>query len=134
MISAIGTAGELQFMLIDGPGNSYVFKDFLEKFVHDSEKPVFLVIDNHKSHKSQLVIDCVKFTNGKLELHYIPPYAPQLNPDEQAWENVKGKAAKKCPSGEHKMRGFIRRALEELKKTPEIIMGFFRHPDCGFAT
>jgi len=39
----------------------------------------------------------VEFTNGKLELFYIPPCAPQLNPDEQVWKNVKGQAAKKCP-------------------------------------
>jgi len=134
MISAVSTAGELQFMLIDGPGNSYTFKDFLEKLVHDSEKPIFLVVDNHSSHKSKLVMDYVKSTKGKLELFYIPPYAPQLNPDEQVWKNVKGKAAKKCPTDKREMRCFLRNAFENLMQTPEIVMGFFRHPDCGFVT
>jgi len=134
MISAVSTAGELQFMLIDGPGNSYTFKDFLEKLVHDSKKPIFLVVDNHSSHKSKLVMDYVKSTKGKLELFYIPPYAPQLNPDEQVWKNVKGQAAKKCPFDVREMRGFLRNAFEDLKQTPEVVMGFFRHPDCGFVT
>jgi len=115
MISAVSTAGELQFMLINGSGNSYTFKDFLEKLVHDSEKPIFLVVDNHSSHKSKLVMDYVKSTKGKLELFYIPPYAPQLNPDEQVWKNVKGQAAKRCPFDVREMRGFLRNAFEDLR-------------------
>jgi len=63
--------------------------DFLEKLVHDSPQPVILVAENHSSHKSQLVMDYVKSTDGKLELHYIPPYAAQLNPDEQVWKTSK---------------------------------------------
>jgi len=95
--------------------------------------PHFLVVDNHNSHKSKLVMDYVKSTNGKLELFYIPPYAPQLNPDEQVWKNVKRQSAKKCPSDILEMRGFLRNAFEDLRKTSEVVMGFFRHPDCGFA-
>jgi len=94
--------------------------------------PFFLVVDNHSSHKSKLVMGYVKSTNGKLELFYISPYAPQLNPDEQVWKNVKGQAAKKCPSDKWEMRGFLRNTFEDLRKTLEMIMGFFRHPDCGF--
>jgi|GEM_PF-1478336 len=115
MISAVGTTGELQFMLVDGPRNSYTFKEFLERLLHDSQEPVILVVDNHSSHKSAMVTDYVKSTEGKLELRYIPLYAPQLNPDEQVWKNVKSQVSKKCPSDFHEMRGFVREGLELLK-------------------
>jgi len=133
-ISAVGTTGKLQFMLVDGPENSCTFKEFLERLIHDSQEPVILVVDNYSSHKSALVMDYVKSTKGKLELHCIPPYAPQLNPDEQVWKNVKSQVSKKCPSDFHEMRGFVREGLELLKGMPDVIKGFFRHPDCGFVT
>jgi len=79
-------------------------------------------------------MDYVKSTKEKLELFYIPPYAPQLNPDEQVWKNVKGQAAKRCPFDVREMRRFLRNVFEDLKQTPEVVMGFFRHPDCGFVT
>jgi len=97
MISAVSTASELQFMLSDDSGNSYVFKDFLEKLVHDFEIPIFLVVDNHSLHKLKLVIDYVKSTKGKLELFYIPPYAQQLNPDETNMKKCQKARGKKMP-------------------------------------
>jgi len=111
-------------MLVDGPGNSHTFKNFLEKLVHDSESPIILVVDNHKSHKSGIIIDYVKSTEGKLELHYIPPYAPQLNPDEQVWKNIKENVAKRCPSDKYELRALIKNAFEMLQEMSEIIRGF----------
>jgi hypothetical protein len=35
------------------------------------------------------VIEYVASTNGKLELHYLPGYAPELNPDELVWNYMK---------------------------------------------
>jgi len=49
-------------------------------------------------------------------------------------ENIKGQAAKQCPSDKYEMLGYLRKALEYLKKTSGVIMGFFRRPECGFTT
>jgi transposase len=62
----------------------------------------------------------------------LPPYSPQLNPDEQVWKNVKEQVAKQFPRDRFDLRAMIRKAMERLQAMPEIIKGFFRHPDCGF--
>jgi len=36
-----------------------------------------------------MVQDYVASTNGRLELHFLPGYAPELNPDEFVWNHVK---------------------------------------------
>ncbi|MBS0493648.1 MAG: transposase, partial [Proteobacteria bacterium] len=74
----------------------------------------------------------VKSTNGILELHYLPPYSPQLNPDEQLWKNVKERVAKQFPTDKWQLRALLNKALERLQVMPEIVRGFFAHPECGF--
>ena len=34
----------------------------------------------------------VEEQDGDLELYYLPPYSPELNPDELAWNDLKNKA------------------------------------------
>jgi transposase len=60
------------------------------------------VLDSLPAHKARVVQDYVVSTNGKLELHFLPGYAPELNPDELVWSYVKRTGTAKNPlvSGE----------------------------------
>lgn len=132
MISAISSSGELQFMLIEGRSNAQVLKEFLQQLMLDAKTPIILVVDGHPIHKANLVKEYVASTKGQLELHYLPPYSPQLNPDEQVWKNVKERVAKQFPADKWQLRAFLTKALERLQQVPEIVRGFFAHPECGF--
>lgn len=132
MMSAIGLDGQLHFMLVDGRSNAEVFKGFLQQLLIGAEKPIILVVDGHPIHKAKLVNEFVASTEGRLALCYLPPYSPQLNPDEQVWKNVKERVAKQFPRDKYDMRRMLREALERLKQLPETVRGFFRHPECGF--
>jgi|GEM_PF-4940726 len=48
------------------------------------------------------------------------------------WKNVKERVAKQPPIDGCELRKLLIEALERLKSTPEIIMEFFNHPECGF--
>jgi transposase len=50
---------------------------------------VFLVLDGHPVHRSNAVKAFAESTNGQLRLFFLPGYAPELNPDEWVWKNVK---------------------------------------------
>ena len=52
-------------------------------------KPVHLVLDSLPAHKTALVKKYVASTEGRLTLHFLPGYAPDLNPDELVWSHVK---------------------------------------------
>ncbi len=131
MLSAVGTGGQLQFMLHEGLVNAAVFRTFLEQLMLGATQPIFLVVDGHSIHKAKLVSEYVASTNGMLELHFLPPYSPQLNPDEQVWKSVKERVAKQKPLDKISLRRLIQGALERLQNLPEIVRGFFRHPDCA---
>jgi len=132
MISAVSMTGEFQFMLIDGKINANVFKKFLEQLILGTKEPIMLVVDGHSIHRAKIIKEYVESTRGMLELHYLPPYSPQLNPDEQVWKNIKERVAKKPHSTKQELQKLLVEALDRLQKTPEIIRGFFRHPECGF--
>lgn len=48
-------------------------------------------IDAHLAHKAKVAKKFVKARRDRIELFYLPPYSPELNPDELAWAHVKGK-------------------------------------------
>ena len=56
---------------------------------------MFLVVDGHPSHRAKVVAKYVAACRGGLELHFLPPYAPDLNPDEFVWQH----ASKATPFG-----------------------------------
>lgn len=131
MLSAIATDGQLHFMLHEGTVNAEVFCSFLRQLMLGAKKPILLVVDGHSIHRAGIVGEYVKSTNGKLELHFLPPYSPQLNPDEQVWKNVKERVAKQKPTDKFSLRILINAALVRLQKLPSIVCGFFQHPECA---
>jgi transposase len=75
----------------------------------------------------------VEEQDGKLSLFYLPPYSPELNPDEWVWNNVKADhVAKTVPRTVGEMREAIMRSINRLKEKPSIVQGFFRDPDLSY--
>ncbi|MDF4877447.1 IS630 family transposase [Vibrio parahaemolyticus] len=56
----------------------------LKKEHYPLEQKVHLVLDGAAYHQSELVKNAAKVLN--IELHYLPPYSPNLNPIERLWK------------------------------------------------
>lgn len=82
MVLAISNQGLLRFKVQDKPMNKESFVDFLSDMVQDEPKKIFMIVDNLRVHKSKLVKDWVEAHKSRIELFFLPPYAPELNPDE----------------------------------------------------
>lgn len=46
-------------------------------------------MDNASSHKSHKVKQFVSKCKDRLELLFLPPYSPDLNPIERVWKNLR---------------------------------------------
>jgi len=88
-ISAVGPHGRFRFMTVQGTVNGAIFKKFLMRLMHESQETVFLIVDNCRIHKSKPVTEYLTRLKGKLKIFYLPPYAPELNPDELIWSGLK---------------------------------------------
>lgn len=56
----------------------------LKKEHYPLEQKVHLILDGAAYHRAELVKDAAKVLN--IELHYLPPYSPNLNPIERLWK------------------------------------------------
>lgn len=89
VISSVSRRGDLRFMLFEGRLNGEGFVLFLKRLMKGRHRPVDLVVDNSSVHKNRVVKEYVDSLKGKLRLHFLPPYSPELNPDEFVWNDLK---------------------------------------------
>jgi transposase len=78
-------------MTVDGSVNAGIFCEFIERLIEGVEQKIFLIVDNHKIHRAKKVKDLVESLDGKVELFYLPPYSPELNPVEHLWDELREK-------------------------------------------
>jgi len=129
LISAISPRGALRFMATEETVTSSVFIQFLKSLLHNATRPVFLIVDNHSVHRSAEVREFVKSTKGRLRLFYLPPYSPELNPDEHVWNYLKNhKIGRQTTKNGFDLAKRVESIMRSLQKLPEKVKSFFCHP------
>lgn len=134
MISTITNRGTLRFMIFDGTFNADVFIDFLKRLISKSKVKIFLILDNHKVHHAYKVQDWIEANKDKIELFFLPPYCPELNPDELLNQDVKSNAvgrkrAKTLSDLKRNLRGY----LFGTQKAPHIVRSYFKKKEVNYA-
>lgn len=72
--------------------NAKEFLAFLREVVSRYPgKDLHLVLDNVAYHKTAAILEYVESLNGRIELVWLPPYSPNLNPIERVWKYIKKK-------------------------------------------
>ncbi len=134
MLSAVNARGQMRFMVHDGRLNGPVFVEFLQRLVYNATRPIFLILDGHSAHKSKPVREYVESLKGRLRLFLLPPYSPELNPDEQVWNHVKHHGVgRMLVVGKRHLRALIQARLRRLQKSPDLVRSFFLLPDTQYA-
>ena len=54
----------------------------MERLIRVSKQKVFLILDNLKVHHGKLAASWLKNRKDKIDMFFLPPYAPEYNPDE----------------------------------------------------
>ena len=131
--SAVNANGAFWFCTYDGALNGELFVELLQKMMKYRRRAVHLVVDGLPAHKKANVRDYVAATDGKLTLHFLPGYAPDLNPDELVWSHIKrtGPARRPLLKGE-KLRDKIEEQLAKLQQMPHLVRSFFKAPSVAY--
>ena len=88
--------------------------------------PLFLVVDGHPSHTAKVVRAFVQSLEGRLELHFLPPYAPDLNPDEFVWSYAKSNGVSKKPLRRNEsLKERVAADLEAIRRDKWLVKSFF---------
>ena len=133
--SAVSATGAFWFVTYKGGMTAELFIALLRSIMRGRRKPLFLVLDSLPAHKAKAVRDYVRSTNGKLELHFLPGYAPELNPDEMVWNYVKrtGTAKRPLNAGEV-LQDRIEVDLQAVQDNPALVRSFFKAPSVAYIT
>jgi transposase len=133
--SAVNARGAFWYCTFEGGLNAELFVALLRKMMRHRARPVHLVVDGLPAHKTALVKAYVASTDGMLTLHFLPGYAPELNPDELVWSHMKRTGAARVPlrRGE-KLRDKIEAQLAAIKRMPQLVRSFFRAPTVAYIT
>src|SRR5262245_24645244 len=92
-----------------------------------ADGPVFLVLDGHPAHRAKIVAAYVQSLKGRLELHFLPGYAPDLNPDEFVWNHLRQNGVTKKPLKQNeKLKARVEQDLALIKSNPRLVRSFFR--------
>jgi transposase len=131
--SAVNSKGGFWFATYQGAMDGEVFVQLLKKMMHRRKKAIHLVVDGLPAHKRLIVKEYVQSTQGKLAMHFLPGYAPDLNPDELVWSHAKRSASKRGPlkTGQ-KMQARVDEELTKIKENPALVRQFFKHPTVSY--
>lgn len=134
MLSAVSGRGDMRFMLTGKTVTAAVFVEFLRRLITNAKHPVFLIVDGHPTHRSSLVRQFLERQGGRIRLFYLPPYSPELNPDEQVWREVKTHGSGRTSiAGKSELKRILLCSLRRLQRMPEKIRAFFRTPETAYA-
>lgn len=134
MISAVSPKGSLRFMVSKGRIGAALFVEFLRRLVKGSLRAVYLIVDGHPAHKAKAVMRYVESLKGRLRLFYLPPYSPELNPDEYVWNDVKNNGvARMGVTNEKNMRHAVESRLRYMQKNPGHVQKFFQSETTRYA-
>jgi transposase len=133
MLSAVNAQGMFRFMTVEAGVNATVFREFLKRLITGMTRKIFLIVDGHPMHKAKLVQRFVEENSAAIELFFLPPYAPELNPDELAWAHIKTRVAKATVQTKEELKKSVERVMHRLQKLPDIVAGFFGTPTCAYA-
>ena len=132
-ISAVQERGEFWYEIYTERLNASRFVDLLKRFMHRRKSPVFLVLDGHPAHRAKLVAEYVKKMHGRLELHFLPGYAPELIPDEFVWNHLKRQGVSKKPlKKDEALRSRVEADLAAIESDRTLVRFFFRAPTVAY--
>lgn len=125
-ISAVSRTGSVYFKLHKGAIKTAEVLDFLRHLLRHTSRPLVIVWDNVGPHKSKAVQQFVA-SEKRLEVHYLPPYCPEFNPDEWFWARLKShELVGFAPDDLAELKRGIRLAVVRMRRKPWIIRSFYR--------
>ena len=126
VISAVNAAGAFWAATYTGKLDAESFVIFLRDFMKGRRTKVMLVVDGHPAHKANIVKDYIAQMSGRLELHFLPPYAPDLNPDEFVWNYMKTTGVSKKPLKKNEsLRERVEKDLVTISQDTILVASFF---------
>ena len=136
LLSAITNQGKVRFMMYKDKMSPELFKKFMARLVKDSQRKIFLIVDNLRTHHSRAVAEWLALPEikSRIELFFLPPYSPELNPDERLNSDLKGQMRSGLvPITQSEVKRKIISSMKIIQKRPERVKKYFQDKRIAYA-
>lgn len=107
--------------------NATRVRDFLRQLEYQLAAPLILIWDRLQAHRSRLVQRHIT-RRRRLRSVFLPPYAPELNPVEYAWAQLKHHAlANRVCLSTDELATTARHATRSLQRRSSLLRAFVQH-------
>ena len=133
-ISALSNEGTVRFMTYKGMLNATVFLAFLKKLIEGASRKILLIADRLQAHKTPEVEAWLAEHKEQIEVFYLPPYSPELNPVEYMNDDIKESVKKTgLPDNKGTLHSWMMAFMEDLAYLPKHVINYFLHPCVQYA-
>jgi transposase len=111
-----------------------LFITFLTRLLASTSQKVLLILDRLPAHVAVKVQEWADARPERIELYFLPRYAPELNPDEYLNNDLKASVnSSGLPDNNQELRSHIQAFMRRLLHLPEHVMSYFQHPCVQYA-
>ena len=132
VISAISPRGRLWFRCFKGNLNAPRFIAFLKDLLRDVRGLIDLVLDRHPAHVAAVTRRFIEDNRSRLRVHFLPGYAPDMNPDEHVWAHLKSMFRKEPITVDERLDDAVEASMEQIRSNRALVRRFFNHPGVSY--
>ncbi|QOC93934.1 IS630 family transposase [Micromonospora craniellae] len=133
VMAAISNKGELYFTCYHGSFTGPMFLAWLDRLVRQLGRKIHLIVDGRPVHRRVTVRDWLAERVDRVEMHFLPGYAPELNPVELLNADVKHHVAQANPATPAELSAAAASHLRRRQNQPETVKALFRKPEVRYA-
>jgi transposase len=124
------TLWNFYFRLYSGSINKDRVVEFLEHLMRHLPGKLLIVWDRLSAHRSVFVRDFIAAQRGRIQIEWLPAYAPELNPVEYIWGHWKHHELPNfCPRDLWQLSDGARRTLRRMRRRRTLIVAFWKQAD-----
>jgi transposase len=128
LIAAVTNQGKVRFMIYAGGITPQRLILFMRRLTKDAKGKVFLILDNLNVHKAKPVKAWLAENAKRIEVFYLPPYSPELNPSEYFNGDLKGAIQRSIPPRDQsELKRTILGQSRRIQKSPDRVRKYFEH-------
>lgn len=132
VISAISPRGRMWFRCYGGTLNAERFEAFLVDLLASVKGKIVLVLDRHPAHRAGRVQRFLRAHRARITIHFLPSYAPDLNPDEHVWSHLKGLFRQDPLAKDEDLIDAVTMQMHAIRSKPALVRAFFEHPAVAY--
>jgi len=134
VISALTNQGTVRFMIYKGALSPEILLRFLRRLIQGRKRPIFVILDNLRVHKARKVASWIERNASRIQIFFLPPYSPELNPDEYLNGDFKrGVYTGVPPRSAADLRRQAFSQLRSIQRSPHRVRAYFQHPAIRYA-